>query len=190
MSVARRTLSSLRSTSRNFRRRIQRTRAHQTSLGLESVRIHIGSGDNWKPGWVNVDLRQDVSDIVGSVQHLPFRSSAAVEILAEDILEHLQPSHAASVFSEIHRVLIGGGLLTIQIPNLAALAAEILEHSSEPEAAIRNICGGHRWGPEGSWDCHHWGWTPESIARDLSDAGFAVVSNNRARNMRVAARKQ
>jgi predicted SAM-dependent methyltransferase len=160
--------------------------ARRTALvlaaGPDRLRLNIGAGDDRHDGYVHVDLRRDVADVVASADQLPYRDDGVAEILALDMLEHFPAARTHAVLREWHRVLIHGGRLTIKVPNLAALAQAIVDDRT-PALMIRNIYGGHRWGPDGMWDAHHTGWTPRLLREQLRDAGFTVVSVDEDLNM-------
>jgi SAM-dependent methyltransferase len=156
------------------------------------MRLNLGCGDERLPGHVNVDLRPDVADVVADVRRLPFRDGRALAVHAADILEHLPASDTARALAEWRRVLAPGGRLTVKAPNMLALSRGLLDadERGRPGTAqllIRNVFGGHRWGPDGAWDAHHTGFTPATLAGDLKAAGFLVESNDLALNMTVVA---
>ena len=153
-----------------------------SAAGVDGVRLNIAAGDDRRDGYLHVDLRPDVADVVATAEALPFRPDAVREILALNILEHFAAAKTHAVLREWHRVMASGGRLKVQVPNLAALAQAIVEDRS-PALMIRNIYGGHRWGPDGSWDAHHTGWTPHLLRRALGDAGFTVVAADEGLNM-------
>jgi SAM-dependent methyltransferase len=155
-------------------------------LGPSPLRLNVGAGAARVEGWLSVDLRPDVSDVVADARRLPFPDGAADEILASDVLEHFPLGESYPLLAEWRRVLKPGGLLTLRLPNLLALAQLIVAGSAE--RAIVNIYGGHRWGPDGAWDTHHTGWTPAGIEQLLRHAGYHVESNDGAPNMTVRAR--
>jgi predicted SAM-dependent methyltransferase len=82
------------------------------------VRLHIGSGAQRLPGWLNVDIRPLPGvDVVADVtQGLDFRDIEAV--YAEHFLEHLPPDAALDFLTEVHRVLAADGRLRLSTPNL------------------------------------------------------------------------
>ncbi len=150
------------------------------------MKLNVGAGDVRVEGYLSIDLRSDVADVVAPADHLPYPDNSIEEILASDILEHFPATETANVLAEWHRVLIKGGLLTLRVPNMVALALLILT-GSNVEAFIRNIYGGHRFGPEGAWDTHHTGWTPDLLAAALTVAGFTVMHNDCGVNMTIRA---
>lgn len=148
--------------------------------------VYVGCGSDRRRGYVNVDLRADVADVVASGDHLPFRGGSVDEVLALDILEHFRADDTQRVLGEWRRVLADGGRLVVKVPNLLQLAKWIVAGHRVP-GAIRNIMGGHRWGPDGSWDCHHHNFTPETLEAEFAQADLAIISNDEALNMTAVA---
>jgi SAM-dependent methyltransferase len=149
--------------------------------------LNLGCGDKRIEGAVNIDLRSDVADVVCDVREVGCRDESVDEIVASDLIEHFPASETHVLLSEWRRVLKPGGKLTLRLPNLDGLARLLLERKIDPRAVIRNIYGGHRWGPNGAWDMHHTGWTPDLLADDLNRYGFDVLSNDLTGNMTVVA---
>lgn len=169
-----------------------------------TVRLNLGCGDDRREGdgWVNVDQRADVADVVAAADDMPLIGDGTVEeIQALDLLEHFWRDDVDRVLAEWRRVLRPGGTLKLRVPNLLALSAALVRAANTltPNAVradeqiartIENIYGGHRWGPDGSWDTHHWGYTPLSLERRLEAAGFRVLSNDRRPNMTLVCEKE
>lgn len=151
--------------------------------------VELGGGDVRHPGYTNIDVRPECADIAHDLRDpLPLPDGSVESLLAYDVVEHLPPAHTRRLLAEIHRVLQPGGRAHLRVPNLLALAQMIVSDRAT-EAAIRNIYGGHRFGPEGEWDCHHTGWTPALFASLLQRSGFTVVANDEAINMTVEVTK-
>lgn len=156
------------------------------------MKLNLACGDDYREGYINIDVRVDAKfDILASVDKLPYGEGSIDEIVAQDILEHFPRSKTLDLLAEWRRVLKVGGKLNLRVPNMAALAALLLggvgplgnhhiTHSARAttDLVIENIYGGHRWGPDGVYDAHHWGWTLASMRVDLEKAGFAVVSQD------------
>lgn len=154
------------------------------------TRLNLACGDDRREGWINIDFREDVADLVADVSDLKgIEDDSVDEILASDILEHFPVFRIPDVLDEWRRVLRPGGLLILRVPNLLVLARLIVEGQAL-KAVIRNIYGGHRWGQDGNWDAHHTGWVPNTLSQTLEQAGFEILSNDEAANMTVRARKR
>lgn len=158
------------------------------------MKLNLGAGDLREDGYVSVDLRWDTADIVADASCLPYEDESVEVVRAMDLLEHFPASRTAAVLAEWHRVLVPGGSLTLKVPNLYQLARAVMgcEEGDHPALAgyIRNIYGGHRFGPDGAWDAHHTGWTPKSLHKTLTDAGFHVITNDQDMNMTCEAKKR
>lgn len=151
------------------------------------MRFDLGCGDACHPGCVGIDRRPTPDNtLVACVEQLPLRDNCADEIVAFDILEHFPRHRTRQVLAEWRRVMKPEALLRLRVPNLAYLALLL---PRDPVSVIENIYGGHRYGPDGAWDRHEWGWTPETIEQDLRVSGFAVLANDRQANMSLEARK-
>ena len=160
------------------------------------IRLNLGAGEDHREGWISVDLRPEVADVVCDVRKLEHWGDGEVdEILANDLLEHFPHAQTADILAEWRRVLRPGGTLTLKVPNLYQLARGIVacqetRNWSRAVAYIRNVYGGHKWGPEGALDAHHAGWLPDMLHFLLHGAGFDVESNDLALNMTVTARRR
>lgn len=159
------------------------------------MKLNLAAGDDRREGYVSVDLRPDVADVVADVRSLPYDDGSVDEILALDCLEHFPADQTQAILAEWRRVLVPGGLLTLKVPNLYQLARLIADRTERRSwdavrLLIRNVYGGHRWGPEGSWDAHHHGFVPETLYQELDRAGFDVVSDDLSLNNQVEAKKR
>lgn len=164
---------------------VHRIRCTRRDHGRPPLRLNLGAGDDRREGYLSVDLREDIADVVADVRALPFLDGSVEEVMANDVLEHFWRDQTPILLAEWRRVLRVGGTLRLRMPNLIALA----QHLDSPyhDAIVENIYGGHRWGPDGAYDTHHWGWSPRTIARDLTANGFDVVHNDEEANMTVVA---
>ena len=153
------------------------------------LRLNLGAGDEPRRGFVSIDMRRDVADVVAALERLPFPGATVAEILASDVLEHFPASRTAELLAEWNRVAVMGAKITVRVPNLLALAQLLVAHPHTRVNVIRNIYGGHRWGPDGAWDTHHTGWTPDMLAAELVAAGFVVLSDDGDTNNTVVAMK-
>lgn len=86
------------------------------------MRLNLGCGNGAMEGYVNVDLRPlSGVDVVCDLDDgpWPFKDSAAEQILALDIFEHLEDVIGA--MDECHRILASGGELIIRGPLAGSL---------------------------------------------------------------------
>ncbi len=74
--------------------------------GMDSDALHLGCGNVYKEGFVNVDVgdcRLDVEHNLNSVPY-PFETGRFHLILANHVLEHLEKDHWMSILGELHRI--------------------------------------------------------------------------------------
>lgn len=86
-------------------------------------RLNVGCGTDIRPGFVNLDSADlpgvDVVHDLTSLP-LPFEDERFVEVVCQDVLEHM-PSYVA-LLSEIHRIMRPGGLLVVRSPHFTSRA--------------------------------------------------------------------
>jgi predicted SAM-dependent methyltransferase len=55
------------------------------------MKLHLGCGRDYKPGWINCDISSDVKPdkVVDLEKKLPFKNNSVDMILANHVLEHV-----------------------------------------------------------------------------------------------------
>lgn len=90
---------------------------HQHSTARK---LHLGSGEQYRDGWVNVDINPDVkTDLQMDVTDTPwtrFDDGQFDQIDAHHLFEHFDRSTLSAVLRECGRVLTEGGLLRVTMP--------------------------------------------------------------------------
>lgn len=85
------------------------------------MKLHIGCGKIILPGWVNLDSRPLPGvDVVHNLDDLPlpFGDDTVSEILANDVIEHVD---AVKCMQDLHRILMPGGELKIRVPHFSCV---------------------------------------------------------------------
>jgi len=83
-------------------------------------KLNIGCGSRIREGWVNLDSNdQPGVDVVRDIQDLPlpFPDNHFDEVLAQDILEHVE---YISVLKDLHRIMAPGGKLHVRVPHYSS----------------------------------------------------------------------
>lgn len=84
-------------------------------LSGEQIKLNIGAGNTYLPGFVNIDIspRAEVSIDIGNTP-LPFDTGSVDLVFSYHTLEHI-PDYLFAL-TEIHRVLKHGGVLLAGLP--------------------------------------------------------------------------
>jgi SAM-dependent methyltransferase len=171
------------------------------------LRLNLGCGDKILPGYVNVDVAESRAgmkpDVLCDLHHLtPFADAVADEILSVHVVEHFWRWEVLDVLREWVRVLKPGGRMILECPNLIAACAAFL---ADPARAAGPGTEGQRtmwvfYGDPGWQDplmVHRWGYTPQSLAALMQEAGLVNVRQEPAqfklrepRDMRIVGEKR
>ena len=94
------------------------------------IRINLGSGDDIREGYVNVDLYEPLADIKHNLNSIPypFKSNSADEIILIHALEHCEKP--IDVINECIRILCPGGKLIVETPHYNHSAAVEAAHTT------------------------------------------------------------
>ena len=156
------------------------------------VRINVGAGDKYFPGWVNCDRHGDQDVNCGAVK-LPFESGFADEIHAYHIIEHLHRKEATEAVSEWFRVVKAGGKVVLEMPCLDKIVDLIKGGEKNLRLTLFGLFGGPR-DPKPDM-LHKWCYSKAEIAELLTAVGFRDVKVSepvfhiQARDFRVEAVK-
>jgi len=94
------------------------------------LKLNLGSGHDYKQGWVNVDVNHNVkADVYWDLRitPLPFNDSSVEVILLKHVLEHLTFNEAYCLLKDAYRMLKPNGKLHIMFPNLRLACQGYLE---------------------------------------------------------------
>jgi SAM-dependent methyltransferase len=170
------------------------------------LRLNLGCGDKILAGYVNVDVVESRAgqrpDVICDLHDLaPFADGIADEVLSVHVVEHFWRWEAADVLREWVRVLKPGAPLVLECPDLASACQSFL---ADPVQGSRADAAGQRtmWVFYGDpqWQdplmVHRWGYTPQSLAALMAEAGLVDVRQEPAqfklrepRDMRIVGRK-
>lgn len=156
------------------------------------MKLNLGSGNRPLEGYLGVDLAPN-ADIRCDIRKLEFAQDDTVEeIIAIHVIEHFYKWEIQPLLAEWRRVLVPGGKIILECPDLKKAAFHFLTQDS-PQMGMWAFYGNPDLKDE--YHCHHWGYTPETLAYELQIAGFRNVVKATAqfkipqRDMRVEAAK-
>ena len=147
------------------------------------LRLHLGAGDKYWPGWINLDADTDLLN-------LPYES--VDEIHAIHLFEHFWRSESPLYLVHWFEILKEGGKLVLEMPSMDKIAQMIVDGEQEPRMTLLGIFGDER--TNNPLMLHHWCYTEAELTFLLTKAGFKVefmepVFHYAVRDLRVEAVK-
>ncbi|MCP3939532.1 MAG: methyltransferase domain-containing protein [Actinomycetia bacterium] len=145
-------------------------------LNLEALpdRLNLGCGWDHRDGYLNVDFQDYHNpDLVADVRDLSMLPSESfVEIIAQDVLEHLERRDTRPALTEWARLLKDGGTVVLRVPDIIGVARLIDREKSveHHETMVHALFGTQAY----SGDYHYVGFTELTLRKALHDTGFVV----------------
>lgn len=171
------------------------------SSAAESVRLHLGCGQRYLQGYVNIDFplsehtvqQQSVADQHADITRLKYDAASVSEIRLHHVFEHFKRPVACALLVAWRAWLRPGGLLHIEVPDFTGTAISMMN----PIHGLRSECVGarHLFGSnEAAWATHYEGWSRTRLSAVLTGLDFQVVSVKRnawklTHNIEVVARR-
>jgi predicted SAM-dependent methyltransferase len=156
----------------------------------QPIKLHIGSGDNYKEGWVNIDLHPVTrKDLLHNLANgIPFPDNSVDFIYHEHFIEHLSYKDGLAFMNEAYRVLKPGGVMRISCPDLDFIVETYMNdnwrtHAKEntPSQEWEKIIDSHRLYPSKCFMInqhmredggHQYLYNFDDLAGRLNEAGF------------------
>jgi len=148
-------------------------------MGKEwGVKLHLGSGSVHLPGYINIDANPAIGAdmVLDLTKPLPYDNNSIEEIISYHFVEHLNGNDTNKLFSECYRVLIIGGALITECPDILEICKAFVSGSySERYLSYR---GGpalitHIYGlGSNQWEYHKNGYDLERLKNTLKQVGF------------------
>ncbi len=139
------------------------------------ARLNLGCGYDKRAGYLNVDFKDfHAPDLVGDVRSLPALPGGRYEeIVAQDVLEHLERADGPVALAEWRRLAAPGGRLVLRVPDLPSML-RWLRDEDDPDHHRRVIQ--HMFGTQAyDGDFHLNGYTELLLCDELFRAGFGAV---------------
>jgi hypothetical protein len=141
------------------------------------IRLHVGCGDDIKPGYINIDEFNPKADERKAIQALDYPDNSIERIEGYMVLEHLSPRDALAFVRNAHRMLQPGGVLILECPDLEKMARLTLIFGDDPEYLELGAFGlrgvfGEPTDHMTVGDYHKWGYTPSTAARLVRQGSF------------------
>lgn len=135
----------------------------------EKIKLNLGSGDSHIEGFLGIDLYDDRADLKADMTKLPFANESVEEIIAYHCLEHVTPYDINEVLEECNRVLIPGGKIAVEMPDLIEICKDFPLVPKEQKYVLINEMYGYG---EHTGQHHYFGWYDEILMDHLFSHGF------------------
>ena len=139
----------------------------------ECVRLNLGCGPVYEDGYINIDLHDDTADVKMNVLHLDYPDNTADEIKASHLLEHFSFEEVPEALKEWRRVLKVGGILRLNVPDLAWCLQNWLDTDEDEKFGypLKTIFGNQA----NPGEFHKTGFTVKRLVYLLTQAGFEDI---------------
>lgn len=144
--------------------------------GVQSRKLNLGSGHDYREGYINVDLyERHKSDLVADITSLDMLPSGQFdEIVAQDVLEHLERSKVPLALKEWSRLLADNGTIRIRIPSLIHMVLHLCQPENQTiekaDEIMHMIFGTQAY----SGDFHLSGFNPVILNARLGEVGLQI----------------
>lgn len=163
--------------------------------------LHLGCGENYLEGYINIDLppsKQTVMhskpDLYADLKEIRFPPKSIALIRSHHVFEHFDRPVALAMLIEWYGWLKTNGILIIETPDFEKAARRVLSAQTandERFATLRHIFGSH----EASWAYHLDGWFKSKFIHSLERLGYQEIetlqyTDRMLDNILVKARKR
>lgn len=150
------------------------------------LRLHLGCGEVYLPGYTNIDLasehhtiqRQARADVFADVTQLNYPSGSVDEIRLHHVFEHFDRHTAVRLLIDWYVWLKEGGKLVIETPDFERSARAVMNHRQVHDQlkVLRHIFGSH----EAAWAVHKDGWYQAKFELYLGALGYGDLFFSRS----------
>lgn len=140
-------------------------------------KVNLGCGYDVRPGYLNVDMHERHGpDLVADITKLDMLPSGYFEeVVAQDVLEHLERHKVEPALAEWSRLLADGGVIHVRVPSLMNMFDMLRQPENHPceeaEKVVHLMYGTQAY----TGDYHLSGFTGPMLNTYLNRAGLRVV---------------
>lgn len=161
---------------------LERRKAREMVQDGVLVKLHLGCGDTYLKGWVNLDMARPGRklDLRWDLRRgVPFPSGSLSAIFSEHLFEHLDLASSLDLMKECRRALRPGGIFRIGVPDLERyLRAYVGEDSIIEDVRPRRPTRAVALSEIFYFHEHRSMYDYETMAAMLREAGFAHVERS------------
>jgi SAM-dependent methyltransferase len=145
------------------------------------IKLNLGCGIFYKPGYVNIDLVEDkIADEIADVTNLPYEENSVDIIEASHIIEHFDVNQIPFILSEWYRVLKPGGIIEIETPNLIKSVWKLRFSSYRKKILTLKFL----FGVDYRGNIHKIGFTSSFLKKNLFRIGFVKIKRKKQRSFK------
>jgi predicted SAM-dependent methyltransferase len=137
------------------------------------MKLHLGCGKRRFPGYVHVDIRQEINpEVIDDVFKLEkFENDSAEIIYNSHVLEHVDRQGSYEALKRWYDVLKPGGILRVSVPDMEAVFEHYVYHRD------LKILYAFLWGSQKyeKYDYHYHGWDFKTLKEAMEMTGFKDV---------------
>ena len=135
------------------------------------MKVHLGCGDVYLDGWVNIDIsNESAADRLGDVSTLETIDDESCDIIyASHVLEHFGRGEYSSVLSVWQQKLKAGGVLRLAVPDIQAALAWYNGDN------LNELLGIFYGGQRDPYDYHKMGFDKQTLSTKLRELGFKNI---------------
>jgi predicted SAM-dependent methyltransferase len=148
------------------------------------VRLHLGCGSDYWPGYVNVDispnsLRDLQMDFTKIKKIYPANSVREVALIHS--LSYLRLWQARDLFADLYRILEPGGVIVIELPDLSKCAQKALQCKKSKAEYLEAVRGLYAFDMEQierkeMFTPYAFGWSSWHLEQELEKVGFRNIT--------------
>lgn len=146
------------------------------------MRVNLGSGRERFEGFLNIDLYDSDADVMADICQLPLADDSVEEAKCIQVIEHIPYNKNHQLFSEMYRVLIKGGCIDVETPDIDVVCRKILEEGLTDQwvhALVGEYYRPHDKSRYEDWymnaaAIHRNPWNEKRLRRFAEAAGFRV----------------
>lgn len=145
----------------------------------ELLKLNLGCGPHTLAGWFCIDAAQNPNadrplDMVSEITKIDLPDACASEIIVIHAFEHLHRWECDVAVPEWCRLLVPGGKLALELPDLLKVCRNILAERPEEQLGMWALYGDPR--PHDPLMVHKWCWTYRPLRALLRRHGFTDVA--------------
>ncbi len=152
-----------------------------------SIRLHIGCGEKYLPGYVNIDyppsehtVMKVKADVYHDIRTLDYPAGSIAEIRSHHLFEHFSRAQALKLLARWRGWLEPDGLLIVETPDFGACVRAYFWAWSRRR---RFQVGRHVFGSqEAKWAIHYDFWDKPKFKYVLAEMGFKGIRVRRYAN--------